>query len=51
MTDQKAVDTLLRLAEEYGGHAKDVSKQGQEQAKGTAGHGRIQDAQTDLRVC
>lgn len=48
--DQKAIDTLLRLAEEYAGHAKDVGAQGKSSAKGAYGQEGLQAAEADLTV-
>jgi hypothetical protein len=49
-TDQQAVETLLRLAEEYAGHGKNLAGQGQESAKGAHDQDTLKTAETDLRV-
>ena len=49
-TDQQAVETLLRLAEEYAGHGKNLGQQGQTSAKGAHGQDSVQTAQADLKV-
>lgn len=50
ITDNRAVDTLLRLAEEYAGHGKNLAGQSQGTAKGAIGQDSVQVAQADLRV-
>ena len=50
-SDQKAIETLLRLAEEYAGHGKNVGQQGQSSAKGAYGQEGLQAAEADLTVC
>lgn len=50
-TDQQAVETLLRLAEEYGGHSKNLAQQGHGSAKGATNQDSVQVAQADLKVC
>lgn len=49
-TDQQAIDTLLRLAEEYTGHTKDVAAQSTGAVKGAHTQDTLNSAETDLRV-
>ena len=49
--DQKAIETLLRLAEEYGGHGKNLHAQGTDSAKGAHDQQPLKAAETDLKVC
>ncbi|KAI6916844.1 hypothetical protein KC368_g18823, partial [Hortaea werneckii] len=44
----KAIDTLLRLAEEYTGHTKNVAGQGQGAVKGAHDQDTLKSAETDL---
>ncbi|RMX71077.1 hypothetical protein D0869_16002 [Hortaea werneckii] len=44
----KAIDTLLRLAEEYTGHTKNVAGQGQGAVKGAQDQDTLKSAETDL---
>lgn len=50
LQDQQAVETLLSLAEEYGGHAKNVSQQGAGTVKGAHSDTALTSAETDLKV-
>lgn len=47
----QAVDTLLRLAETYGGHASNVTQQAIGSAKGAHDDSALQKAEADLKVC
>lgn len=49
--DQQAVETLLSLAEEYGGHGKNLSQQGAGTIKGAHSDTALTSAETDLKVC
>ena len=49
--DQQAVETLLSLAEEYGGHSKNISQQGAGTVKGAHSDTALTSAETDLKVC
>ena len=49
--DLQAVETLLSLAEEYGGHGKNLSQQGAGTVKGAHSDTALTQAETDLRVC
>ena len=49
--DQQAIDTLLRLAEEYAGHGKNMAQQGQGSVKGARNQDSLGVAEADLRVC
>ena len=51
MPDQQAIETILSLAEQYGGHAKNVSMQGAGTVKGAHSDTALTAAETDLRVC
>ena len=51
MLDQQAIETLLSLAEQYGGHAKNVSQQGAGTVKGAHEDAALSAAEADLRVC
>lgn len=48
--DQLAIDTLLRLAEEYGGHSKNLAQQGTGAVKGAHTDDSLQLAEADLKV-
>ncbi|KAL9603033.1 MAG: hypothetical protein Q9219_001397 [cf. Caloplaca sp. 3 TL-2023] len=48
---QQAVETLLNLAEQYGGHGKNLSQQGSGAVKGAHSDNALTAAETDLRVC
>ena len=50
LIDQQAVETLLRLAEEYAGHGKNLAGQGQDSAKGAHDQDTLKTAETDLKV-
>ena len=50
-TDQQAIETILNLAEEYGGHGKNLSQQGAGSVKGAHSDSALTAAETDLRVC
>ncbi|KAF2216399.1 hypothetical protein CERZMDRAFT_119900 [Cercospora zeae-maydis SCOH1-5] len=47
---QQAIDTLLRLAEEYTGHTKDVAAQSQGAVKGAHNQDSLTTAEADLRT-
>ncbi|KAK4505696.1 hypothetical protein PRZ48_003661 [Zasmidium cellare] len=47
---QQAIDTLLRLAEEYTGHTKNVASQSQGAVKGARNQDSLTTAEADLRV-
>ena len=49
-TDQQAIDTLLRLAEEYTGHSKNIAAQSQGAVKGAHSQDSLTTAEADLRV-
>ena len=49
--DQQAIETLLSLAEEYGGHSKNVAQQGAGTVKGAHTDTSLTSAETDLKVC
>lgn len=49
--DQQSVETLLSLAEEYGGHGKNLSQQGAGTVKGAHSDTALTSAETDLKVC
>lgn len=46
----QAIDTILRLAEQYGGHGKNVAQQGQSSAKGARNQDSLQLAEADLKT-
>lgn len=48
--DQQAIETLLSLAEEYGGHSKTVATQGTGTVKGAREDNSLQAAEADLKV-
>lgn len=48
--DQEAIDTLLRLAEEYGGHSKNLAQQGSGAVQGGRNQGPVQTAEYDLKT-
>ena len=48
--DQQSVETLLSLAEEYGGHSKNLSQQGAGTVKGAHSDTALTSAETDLKV-
>lgn len=48
--DQQAIETLLRLAEEYTGHSKTLASHGQGQVKGAHDQDSLQSAEADLKV-
>jgi hypothetical protein len=48
--DQQAIETLLRLAEEYGGHSKDLATQSQGTVKGVHTDDSLKKAETNLKV-
>lgn len=51
-SDQRAIDTLLRLAETYQGHTKSVTGDGAGAVKGAhSGNDGLNAAEADLRVC
>jgi len=50
VTDQIAIDTLLRLAEEYTGHGRKAAQQGQGAVKGAHTDDSLQLAEADLKV-
>ncbi|KIW03775.1 uncharacterized protein PV09_05078 [Verruconis gallopava] len=47
---QRAIDTLLRLAEEYGGHSKTIAAQGSGAIKGAHTDDSLQLAEADLKT-
>ena len=47
---QQAIETLLRLAEIYVGHGKDLHKQGQDNIKGVHEDDHLRAAEADLKV-
>ncbi|KAK0310235.1 hypothetical protein LTR82_014917 [Friedmanniomyces endolithicus] len=47
---QQAIDTLLRLAEEYTGHTKSMAGQGREAVKGAHDQTSLQAAEADLKT-
>ena len=49
--DQQSIETLLSLAEEYGGHSKNLSQQGAGTVKGAHSDTALTSAETDLKVC
>ena len=49
--DREAIDTLLSLAEEYGGHASNITSQSAGTVKGARGDNRLKSAEANLRVC
>ena len=50
VADQQAVETLLNLAEQYGGHGKNLSQQGAGSVKGAHSDNALTTAEADLRV-
>jgi hypothetical protein len=48
---QRAIETLLRLAEQYGGHTRNVTQQATGTVKGAHRDDALQTAETDLKVC
>lgn len=48
---QRAIETLLRLAEQYAGHSKDVALQSKGTVKGAHEDSALQLAEADLKVC
>lgn len=50
LLDQQAIETLLSLAEEYGGHSKNISQQGAGTVKGAHSDTSLTSAETDLKV-
>jgi hypothetical protein len=49
--DSQAIDTLLRLAEEYTSHGKNVAGQSTSSVKGAHNQDSLQLAEADLKVC
>ena len=49
--DQQAIETLLSLAEQYGGHSKNLSQQGAGTVKGVHSDYALTIVETDLKVC
>ncbi|KAL8706847.1 MAG: hypothetical protein Q9201_000115 [Fulgogasparrea decipioides] len=47
---QQAIETILNLAEQYGGHGKNLSQQGASTVKGAHGDTALTTAETDLRT-
>jgi hypothetical protein len=50
-SDQQAIDTLLSLAETYGGHATNVTSQSKGTVKGAHDDNGLQSAEANLKVC
>ena len=50
LLDQQSIETLLSLAEEYGGHGKNMSQQGAGTVKGAHSDTALTSAETDLKV-
>lgn len=50
LEDQQAVETLLSLAEEYGGHTKNMAQQSAGTVKGAHTDTALTSAETDLKV-
>lgn len=50
IADQQAIDTLLRLAEEYQGHSKNLAQQGKGNVQGARSQGPQQSAESDLKT-
>ena len=48
--DQQAIDTLLRLAEDYQGHSKNLVGQTHGAVKGAHEQDSLQSAESDLKV-
>lgn len=48
---QQAIETLLRLAEQYAGHSKDIAVQSKGTVKGAHDDDALQLAEADLKVC
>lgn len=49
--DQQAIETLLSLAEQYGGHGMNVAQQSAGTVKGAHSDDALTTAETDLKVC
>jgi len=50
-SDAQAIDTILRLAEEYSSHGKNVANQSTSSVKGAHNQDSLQLAEADLKVC
>ena len=50
VADQKATETLLGLAETYGGHARTLSQQGAVTVKGAREDNALITAEADIKV-
>ena len=48
--DQQAIETLLRLAEEYTGHSKNLATQSRGTVKGVHTDNSLRNAETNLTV-
>jgi len=48
--DQRAIETLLNLAEKYARHSQDLSKQGTGTVKDVRGNDSVRTVETNLRV-
>lgn len=48
--DQQAINTLLRLAEEYAGHGKNIAGQSADAVQGAHTDNSLQSAETNLKV-
>jgi hypothetical protein len=48
---QRAIETLLRLAEQYGGHTRNVTQQATGTVKGAHSDDALQTAEADIKVC
>lgn len=51
LSDQQAIETLLSLAETYGGHGRNVAQQSQGAVKGAHNDSSLQRAEANLKVC
>lgn len=51
MVDQQAIETLLSLAETYGGHANNVTSQSAGTVKGAHDDNSLKSAEANLKVC
>ena len=51
ISDQEAIETLLSLAETYGGHTRSLTQGATGTVKGAHDDGNLQKAEADLKVC